>query len=659
MADDTVKVDLIINALGEGFSVVANKMEKMEASGKKLTEMQKAMAYTSSISQQKFASQVSIADKLKAGLKSVSTAAMGVTLGIAAINKVVGKTDEFLIMAQTMERAELALIGYTKSADVARIATEAVAQASGGVLSKLEAARTATRFFSMGLADNAAQAARLTQIAITLGATVGTGPHKAINDFTLLLTNQAYRRLDTFGIGAATVRRRVNELSAATKDLTREEAFLIAVMEQGGKQLDELAASGFTAASGLDKFKAHIEDIKLSVGEWLAEGLNPWLEGLTDLSVAVELARDKIILSSDSVYDYQKRVAEIGLTTDIWTKKTYETRKAEAALREETRALASATLEGAEANERLDDLLGDVAISAKVAEKPVSDFARSLQNLVDAAEKGIKDPFDEISFDAGQRAKDALEGLEYMEAGGGQLSLITDRISEAFGQAKISPEQARGFYEEVYVEAQGIEVAIGNLDFREATINIRDALNVPFAEAYQLLKDVQEGTDLITMEEVIIATRNWRGELEKPRDIVRKTIEMLEGQDGAIYRTRWIIGVTGAGGTGPFGGEAEHVSAPSISEGPARYSLPGGGWEGQHGLDFMVPPSHTGDTFGPIWARGRERVLIQTPDQAASGTGGSITIGNLNLYGVQKPGELFEAIEKEAAHRGMQFSRTI
>ena len=93
---------------------------------------------------------------------------------------------------------------------------------SGGVADQ-ELMAGATMFLSMKLADSAKQAADMARVSTQLGM--------AMNEFALMLANQAYPRLDLFGMSAGTARRRVAELKSEIPGLSQEVAFMTAEVQ--------------------------------------------------------------------------------------------------------------------------------------------------------------------------------------------------------------------------------------------------------------------------------------------------------------------------------------------------------------------------------------------------------------------------------------------
>ena len=112
--------------------------------------------------------------------------------------------------------------------------------ATAGMVSDTDLMQSASRMLSMGLANSADEAAKLSKTAVLLGSAMGKGPTEAMEEFALLLANQSIPRLDTFGISAGTVKKRIKELTAEFPDMTREAAFMQATMEQAEISMEKL-----------------------------------------------------------------------------------------------------------------------------------------------------------------------------------------------------------------------------------------------------------------------------------------------------------------------------------------------------------------------------------------------------------------------------------
>jgi len=159
---------------------------------------------------------------------------------------------------------------------------EAMMVATRGALSEQEAMAAANQLAQMGLANNAAELGNVTEMAVRLGTAMGRDAASSIEEFSLLLANQSIPRLDTFGISAGKVRTRIQELQAATPGLTREMAFMQAVMEEGQASMERLGPATDDAALAFEQLDASVKNLKAAFGEGLAPEIASFLGILAD-----------------------------------------------------------------------------------------------------------------------------------------------------------------------------------------------------------------------------------------------------------------------------------------------------------------------------------------------------------------------------------------
>jgi len=146
--------------------------------------------------------------------------------------------------------------------------------AARGMVSDTELMRASNKFMMMGLADTSEEAAKLTEMATQLGSAVGMDATTAMADFAAMLANQSIPRLDNFGVSSGAVRARIEELTDANKDMTREQAFMTAVMEEGVKTMDRVGEQGETTAGRLSTLQSTFANIK----DAIAEAASPFID---------------------------------------------------------------------------------------------------------------------------------------------------------------------------------------------------------------------------------------------------------------------------------------------------------------------------------------------------------------------------------------------
>ncbi|MAH46769.1 hypothetical protein CMI37_13150, partial [Candidatus Pacearchaeota archaeon] len=157
---------------------------------------------------------------------------------------------------------------------------EKMRAATRGMVDDAGLMAASNRFLSMGLAESSDQAAKLAEMGTQLGAAMGKEAGPAMEEFALLLANQGIPRLDTFGISAGKTRTRINELMAADASLTRETAFLNAVMEQGEASLAKVGEQGESTAAKMARLQAGVKNAGDIIGGAFLPALDEAVGGL-------------------------------------------------------------------------------------------------------------------------------------------------------------------------------------------------------------------------------------------------------------------------------------------------------------------------------------------------------------------------------------------
>lgn len=190
--------------------------------------------------------------------------------------------------------------------------------ATRGVVDDTTLMEGANRLLLMGLAKTGDEAAKLTEIATMLGRAMGKDAASSVEDFSALLANQSIPRLDNFGISSARVRERIEELQRAVKGMSQEEAFKLAVLEEGSNALTRLGSSIDRNISEWDRLGAHVQnvisDIGVSIagfGETIAGSINDAIEQVAALQQQLEgLNREweaKVTIVAEATGDAQGR----------------------------------------------------------------------------------------------------------------------------------------------------------------------------------------------------------------------------------------------------------------------------------------------------------------------------------------------------------------
>jgi hypothetical protein len=185
-------------------------------------------------------------------------------------------------LGAAFKRTEQYFTTYSGSVAQAAENLDALIKATDGALSKQSAMEAGSKYLSMGLAKNSEELAKLSRMAVLLGGSQRSAT-EAMEEFALLLANQSILRLDTFGISGARVRERIEELMKAEQGLTREQAFMNAVMEVGGEKVKALEAAGVQAGTASDRLAAASHNAAVALGTAFAPAVDTVKSSLADL----------------------------------------------------------------------------------------------------------------------------------------------------------------------------------------------------------------------------------------------------------------------------------------------------------------------------------------------------------------------------------------
>jgi len=157
-------------------------------------------------------------------------------------------------------------------------------KAAMGMVTDAELMQGANKFMAMGLAESSEEAAKLTEMAVKLGMAMGQDAATAMADFAAMLANQSIPRLDNFGISSGKVRKRIEELMEATEGLTRDQAFMQAVMEVGAEAMAKMGDISGTSAATMAQLRATFSNIITEIGSAFIPILQALLQPLAQLA---------------------------------------------------------------------------------------------------------------------------------------------------------------------------------------------------------------------------------------------------------------------------------------------------------------------------------------------------------------------------------------
>lgn len=177
----------------------------------------------------------------------------------------------------------------------------------------------------------------------------------------------------------------------------------------------------------------------------------------------------------------------------------------------------------------------------------------------------IKPFFEGLDLDIASQIQSAMASIDFAEAGGRELVEEFGQLFADIDAGKIGADLGQQMFGEMFIQAQQIQVEMGNITADQAAKNIRDTLGVSMQEARTLVNDIEN---------------------------TLKRIGRMKVQARIEFQINTV------GDIGTFG---------------QRPGLAGGG-------SGVVPPGFPNDSF-PIGLTSGESFDVRTPAQQASGNG--------------------------------------
>lgn len=212
----------------------------------------------------KASKELSGVNKVLGGLGKTAAIAGGAILGVVTATGVIAVN--LAKDAAEFERVEKTWKSLTGTGKDYRKEMDKLRDATRGMVRDQDLLQATNKFLAMGLADSNDEAAKLLEMSTQLSMAMGYDATQGAEDFAMMLANQSIPRLDNFGISSGKVRERIEELMAADQNLTREQAFMNAVMEEGTKTMERVGEQGEGASANMAKLHATVENFKTELG---------------------------------------------------------------------------------------------------------------------------------------------------------------------------------------------------------------------------------------------------------------------------------------------------------------------------------------------------------------------------------------------------------
>ena len=219
------------------------------------------------------------AQSLKSSFGGLGTAISGEFAGLATgLGLALGAKEVFDLGVETFQAAEKARVATSAftnlsgSANIAKINLQAMSRATRGLISDTEQMQIANQLLGMSIVQTDQQLEQVVSVSRRLGKEFrGLGAREAAEEFAIMIANMSVARLDSFGLSSGKVRKRINELLATTEDMTREQAFFQATMEEGEKTLQRLGPELNTTSDEVARLGAVFSNLQVALGKTAEE----------------------------------------------------------------------------------------------------------------------------------------------------------------------------------------------------------------------------------------------------------------------------------------------------------------------------------------------------------------------------------------------------
>lgn len=216
----------------------------------------------------------------------------------------------------------------------------AVNTGADGMISRLAEMQITSSALNFGLKLNAQQMGELAQASTVFADVMHTDAKTAYETMTDAIGKGNARMLQQLGIVSkgkdmqAEINKQLNENSGLTYTQASQLAAYNLVLERRNELMAEGVGATSSASDAQERFSAGIENAKTDVGEWLANGLMPWIDGARGVNQAIEEQSHHLLLASNSAWEYNQEIQKLNLqtgrmqTTGVMTEEQFAREKA-------------------------------------------------------------------------------------------------------------------------------------------------------------------------------------------------------------------------------------------------------------------------------------------------------------------------------------------
>jgi hypothetical protein len=366
------------------------------------------------------------AKKAEKGLQGLVKAAKAFA-GIAAVGAVAKQAVELGKLGIASQTAAVRFERFAGSAERADMLLAAFNDGAQGTVDQMTAMAASGRLLQMGLVETGDEMEQVAAMATRLGDQT-IGAQARLEAFAAMLANQSIPRLDNFGISSGRVRARIDELLKSGQALSREQAFKMAVMEEGAKALDRLGDTSDLTSVRVEKITAAWKTLKQEMGVIMIEDATNALNALSTESRSAE----------EGLREFPKRFRE-------WREQIQKTTFAHRASTEEIRESREEHQKFKQAQESSRETSRAMAIDLVTGTESQAQYTRGIQESMDAMDQAAMssaDYRDKQQLLAITTGGAGVEAFDQYQAALDETEQALDGAERAIREVRIAEELA-------------------------------------------------------------------------------------------------------------------------------------------------------------------------------------------------------------------------
>ena len=238
---------------------------------------------------------------------------LGVSFGVAGAVQIARFATEADKVATAYRRQGVAALELAGSQGKLNELLDVYAEATGNAIDKATALDNVTKLQAVGFADNAEELDKFARAIRGISIAMGASQDTVAQNLILELFTQRGARLDQLGLQYDKVRQRANELRAADRSLTEQQAYQNAVLEQAEARFGKLADSLEGQATGAELAAKAWKNLQLQLGGTGGGVVDAFMGKLAE---NLDNATAAFARLSDAIEGYKRSAGAIG---DLFT----------------------------------------------------------------------------------------------------------------------------------------------------------------------------------------------------------------------------------------------------------------------------------------------------------------------------------------------------